>query len=83
MAPFKCPSRQRKTVGNVEQTQTEVGSAVIAGHIDSRTGPGIFFRLSSLRPGDRRGRRADGTLAVFGLTAVRQFPKGQLSHVKI
>jgi hypothetical protein len=44
-----------------------VGSAVIAGHIDSRTG---------LRPGDRvYVRRADGTLAVFRVTAVRQFPK--------
>jgi len=53
-----------------------VGSAVIAGHIDSRTGPGVFFRLSSLRPGDRvYVRRADGTLAVFRVTAVRQFPK--------
>jgi sortase (surface protein transpeptidase) len=53
-----------------------VGSAVIAGHIDSRTGPGIFFRLSSLRPGDRvYVRRADGTLAVFRVTVVREFPK--------
>jgi len=53
-----------------------VGSAVIAGHIDSRTGPGVFFRLSSLRPGDRvYVRRADGTLAVFRVTVVRQFPK--------
>jgi sortase (surface protein transpeptidase) len=53
-----------------------VGSAVIAGHIDSRTGPGVFFRLSSLRPRDRvYVRRADGTLAVFLVTAVRQFPK--------
>jgi hypothetical protein len=53
-----------------------VGSAVIAGHIDSRTGPGVFFRLSLLRPGDRvYVRRADGTLAVFLVTAVRQFPK--------
>ena len=53
-----------------------VGSAVIAGHIDSHAGPGIFFRLSSLRPGDRvYVRRADGTLAVFRVTVVRQFPK--------
>ena len=27
-----------------------VGSAVIAGHIDSYTGPGVFFRLRQLRP---------------------------------
>jgi Sortase domain len=53
-----------------------VGPAVIAGHVDSRVGPGVFFRLSSLRPGDRvYVRRADGTLAVFRVTAVRQFPK--------
>jgi sortase (surface protein transpeptidase) len=53
-----------------------VGSAVIAGHVDSRVGPGVFFRLSSLRPGDRvYVRRADGTLAVFLVTDVRQFPK--------
>lgn len=53
-----------------------VGSAVIAGHVDSRVGPGVFFRLSSLHPGDRvYVRRADGTLAVFLVTDVRQFPK--------
>jgi hypothetical protein len=53
-----------------------VGSAVIAGHIDSKAGPGVFFRLSSLRPGDRvYVRRADGTLAVFQVTVVRQFAK--------
>ncbi len=53
-----------------------VGSAVIAGHIDSRSGPGVFFRLSSLRPGDRvYVRRADGTLAAFRVTVVSQYPK--------
>jgi sortase (surface protein transpeptidase) len=53
-----------------------VGSAVIAGHIDSQAGPGIFFRLSSLHPGDRvYVRRADGTLAEFKVTAVHQYPK--------
>jgi sortase (surface protein transpeptidase) len=53
-----------------------VGSAVIAGHIDSRAGPGIFFRLSSLHSGDRvYVRRADGTLAVFRVTDVRQYAK--------
>jgi LPXTG-site transpeptidase (sortase) family protein len=52
------------------------GSAVIAGHIDSVAGPAVFYRLSSLRPGDRAYvRRADGTLAVFQVTAVRSYPK--------
>lgn len=54
------------------------GSAVIAGHIDSYAGPGVFFRLSQLRPGDRvYVRRADGTLAVFRVTAVRSYAKTQ------
>jgi hypothetical protein len=31
----------------------QTGSAIIAGHIDSYRGPGVFFRLRLLRPGDR------------------------------
>jgi Sortase domain len=53
-----------------------IGPAVIAGHVDSHVGPGVFFRLSSLHPGDRvYVRRADGTLAVFRVTVVSHFPK--------
>ena len=53
-----------------------IGSAVIAGHIDSRVGPGVFFRLSQLHPNDRvYVRRADGTLAVFRVTAVQMYAK--------
>jgi sortase (surface protein transpeptidase) len=53
-----------------------IGSAVIAGHIDSRSGPGVFFYLPRLRPGDRiYVRRAGGTLALFRVTAVRSYAK--------
>jgi LPXTG-site transpeptidase (sortase) family protein len=53
-----------------------IGSAVIAGHIDSATGPGIFFRLSRLQRGDRvYVKREDGTLAVFEVTEVQMYPK--------
>ena len=52
------------------------GSAVIAGHVDSRTGAGIFFWLKNMRRGERiYVRRADGTLAVFTVTAVRIYTK--------
>jgi LPXTG-site transpeptidase (sortase) family protein len=52
------------------------GSSVIAGHIDSHRGPGIFFRLSDLRSGDRvYVKRADGTLAVFKVTRVLMYAK--------
>jgi hypothetical protein len=53
-----------------------VGPAVIVGHIDSRSGPGVFFRLAGLRRGDRvYVRRADGTLAGFRVTSVRTYQK--------
>ena len=52
------------------------GSAIIAGHVDSRSGPGVFFWLRTMRRGDRiYVRRADGTLAVFTVTAVRIYHK--------
>jgi len=54
----------------------QIGSAVIAGHIDSYLGPGVFFRLRLLRPGDRvYVRQAGGTLAVFRVYAEHSYPK--------
>jgi LPXTG-site transpeptidase (sortase) family protein len=56
----------------------ETGAAVIAGHIDSYAGPGVFYRLKDLKPGDLLYvRRGHGTLAVFKVTAVRMFPKAR------
>ena len=55
----------------------QVGSAIIAGHIDSYRGPGVFFRLRLLRPGDRiYVRHADGTLAVFRVYAEHMLRQG-------
>jgi sortase (surface protein transpeptidase) len=54
----------------------QTGAAVIAGHVDSQAGPAVFFRLRLLRPGDRiYVRRADGSLAVFGVSTVRMYRK--------
>jgi sortase (surface protein transpeptidase) len=52
------------------------GPAVIVGHVDSRVGPAVFYRLSELRAGDEIFvDRADGSTARFRVTGVRQFPK--------
>ncbi len=60
------------------------GAAVIVGHIDSLTGPGIFFRLRLLHPGNRvYVRRADGTLAVFQVTSVRSYLKSRFPTVAV
>jgi sortase (surface protein transpeptidase) len=54
----------------------DIGPAIIVGHIDSYLGPGVFFRLRLLRPGDLvYVRRADGTLAVFRVYAERMYAK--------
>ena len=55
-----------------------VGSAIIVGHIDSLTGPGVFYRLPELRPGDDVYiKRADGTMAEFRVTSVQTYLKDQ------
>ena len=61
-----------------------IGPAVIAGHIDSHTGPGVFFHLPQLRPGDHvYVRRTDGTLAVFRVTAVRSYAKDRFPTLAV
>ena len=54
----------------------QTGAAVIAGHVDSRTGAAVFFRLRLLRSGELvYVRRGDGSLAVFRITAVQMYAK--------
>ena len=59
-------------------TPGELGPAVIVGHIDWVTGPGVFFRLAELAVGDEiRVSRTDGTVAVFRTTQVTLYPKDE------
>jgi len=58
-------------------TPGELGPAIIAGHIDWK-GPGVFFELHNLKPGDRVIiTRKDGSKPVFRVTRVAQFQKDQ------
>jgi sortase (surface protein transpeptidase) len=53
-----------------------LGPAVIAGHVTWNQTPAVFFRLGTLRPGDRvEVARKDGVTAVFTVTRVATFPK--------
>jgi Sortase domain len=57
-------------------TPGQVGPAVIAGHVDSRTGPAVFYRLRELRAGDTvQVERADGTRLRFVVEDARRYPK--------
>ncbi len=57
-------------------TPGQLGASVIEGHVDTRQGPAVFFRLGALRPGEHIDvRLADGITAVFRVTGVRQYSK--------
>jgi hypothetical protein len=55
------------------------GSAVILGHVDSRSdGPAVFFRLRELRRGDEiKVVRADGSTVRFSVDRTEQYPKSR------
>ena len=57
----------------------QLGPAVIAGHVDSRTGPAVFYRLRDLRPGDQiRVVRADRRVVRFEVDSLASYPKRSL-----
>ena len=67
--------------GWYEQTRRpgEIGPAVIAGHIDSRSGPAVFARLDRLEPGDRvTVLDASGERVDFIVQRAARYPKGDL-----
>lgn len=54
----------------------QLGPAVIAGHVDSKAGPAVFYRLGELRRGDTIGvTRDDDTTATFVVDRVEEHPK--------
>jgi len=54
----------------------DIGAAVILGHVDSTSGPAVFYRLRRLRRGDEiRVPRADGSVAVFAVDRLEQHRK--------
>jgi len=55
-------------------TPGELGPAIVLGHVDSKTGPGVFFYLGQLEPGDRIDiTRADGTIAQFQVDGLERY----------
>ncbi|MFI9268413.1 class F sortase [Streptomyces werraensis] len=54
----------------------EPGTAIIAGHVDTKTSAAVFARLGELDKGDRfQVRRADGTRATFVVDEAESFDK--------
>jgi sortase (surface protein transpeptidase) len=54
------------------------GPAVISGHVDSKSGPAVFYRLRDLRNGDViRVRRAAGDWLTFEVTGTARYAKAE------
>ncbi|MGH3437850.1 MAG: class F sortase [Sciscionella sp.] len=62
-----------------------LGPAVILGHIDSaKLGPSVFFRLGAMKPGNTVSvTRADGTVAVFTVNKVEEYPKSSFPTLDV
>jgi hypothetical protein len=57
----------------------QLGPAVIAGHVDSRTGPAVLYRLRDLHPGDEvRVVRADRRVVRFRIDSLASYQKQAL-----
>ena len=53
----------------------DVGPAVIAGHIDSRTGPAVFYKLDKLHAGSLIEVLEGDRWLAFTVTSVGRYPK--------
>ena len=57
-------------------TPGQPGPSIIEGHVDTTSGPSVFFELGKLRPGNKvEVTRKDGVVAVFTIHAVRDYSK--------
>lgn len=57
----------------------EPGPAVVAAHVDSRSGPDVFYRLRDLQKGDEiRLVGENGVVVVFAVESQEQAPKSEL-----
>jgi len=55
-------------------TPGELGPAVVLGHVDSLSGPAVFYSLGQLNPGDKvEIDREDGTTAVFEVKTLERY----------
>jgi len=59
-------------------TPGQLGPAVMAAHVDSKQGPGIFYKLGTVKGGDViKVARADGSTTTFRVDKVATYPKDQ------
>ncbi|MEV6487991.1 sortase [Actinoplanes sp. NPDC051633] len=55
----------------------DVGPAVIAGHVDSKRGPAVFYKLREMQAGDKIQVVRGGRTLSFTVTSVAWYPKNK------
>lgn len=59
-------------------TPGERGAAIVAGHVDTKTGPAVFLQLQFVKQGATVDiTRADGSVATFKVDSVEKFSKAR------
>lgn len=65
-------------------TPGEIGPAVVLGHVDSYTGPAIFYSLGQLKPGDDIFiDREDGSTAHFQVSYFERYDQSEFPTEKV
>ncbi|WP_455355709.1 class F sortase [Streptomyces sp. SYSU K217416] len=65
-------------------TPGERGTSIVAGHVDTKTGPAVFLLLSMLKPGSKVDiTREDGTVATFTVDSVEKFSKAKFPNERV
>ncbi|WP_405997285.1 class F sortase [Streptomyces sp. NBC_00829] len=65
-------------------TPGERGASIVAGHVDTRTGPAVFLLLNTLKKGSKVDvTREDGTVATFKVDSVETFSKANFPDNRV
>jgi sortase (surface protein transpeptidase) len=76
--PQPGPNLDRAAWYRDSPTPGTPGPSIIEGHVDSQSGPSVFFELGAIRPGAKiRITRADGLRVDFTVSAVRDYLKSR------
>ncbi|RAG82849.1 class F sortase [Streptacidiphilus pinicola] len=82
LPPFSLP----RTAGWLRDSASpgEAGTAVVVGHVDTTTGPAVFWNLAAVRTGAEVDvARLDGRTAVFTVDRVREYPKAAFPTAQV
>ncbi|MEK2479186.1 MULTISPECIES: class F sortase [Streptomyces] len=80
------PAGEKNLVGWYQDGASpgERGAAIVAGHVDTKTGPAVFLQLETLKPGATvEITREDGIVATFQVDSVETFSKASFPNDRV